>query len=127
MSSNDDAGREAGQFWTSVEKFPTPMMMKYYLHGDGTASTVRPGNSDGIPESSSFVYDPANPIGTKGGNNLWSDAPCGPLDQQEIDRRSDVLVFQTPIFSEALALTGPINGHLFISSDAIDTDIMVSR
>jgi predicted acyl esterase len=60
-------------------------------------------------------------------NNLWSDAPCGPLDQQENDRRSDVLVFQTPVLDTHLALTGAINGHLWVSSDAIDTDFMVSH
>jgi predicted acyl esterase len=50
----------------------------------------------------------------------------GPLDQQELDLRDDVIVFQTPAFTEELPLTGPINGHLFVSSDAIDTDFMVS-
>ncbi len=36
-----------------------------------------------------------------------------------------MLVFQTAIMTEELALTGPINGHLYVSSDAIDTDFMV--
>jgi predicted acyl esterase len=125
MSSNDAAGVEAGQFWTSVEAFPVPVMTKYYLHGDGSVSTAAPSASDGLAESTSYVSDPLNPIGTNGGNNLWSDAPCGPLDQAEIDTRADVIVFQTPVFEEELALTGAINGHLYVSSDAIDTDIMV--
>ena len=49
----------------------------------------------------------------------------GPLDQQEIDRRDDVLVFETATFAEPLYLTGPLNAHLYLSSDAIDTDFMV--
>jgi hypothetical protein len=125
MSSNDDAGKESGQFWTTVEEFPKPKMTKYFFHGDKTISTNKPTNEEGSPEFSSYVYDPSNPQPTKGGNNLWSDAPCGPLDQQEIDTRADVLVFQTAPFSEELPLTGPINGHLYVSSDAIDTDFMV--
>jgi predicted acyl esterase len=124
MSSNDEAGVQAGQFWTTVEKFPTPTMTKFYFHGDMSVSTTVPSSAE--VESTSYVTDPANPIQTKGGNNLWSDAPCGPLDQQEIDKRADVLVFQTPVLTEELPLTGPINGHLFVSSDAIDTDVMVS-
>lgn len=47
------------------------------------------------------------------------------MDQGEIDKRSDVLVFQSPVFMEELAMTGPIFAHLFVSSDAIDTDFMV--
>eukprot|EP00602_Paraphysomonas_sp_CaronLab_P002045 CAMPEP_0185025020 /NCGR_PEP_ID=MMETSP1103-20130426/8141_1 /TAXON_ID=36769 /ORGANISM="Paraphysomonas bandaiensis, Strain Caron Lab Isolate" /LENGTH=533 /DNA_ID=CAMNT_0027558131 /DNA_START=216 /DNA_END=1817 /DNA_ORIENTATION=- len=126
MSSNDDAGREAGQFWTSVEAFPTPTMVKYFLHGDGSVSPSAPSDgSDGVSTSSSYTYDPEDPIGTNGGNNLFGDAPCGPLDQQEIDLREDVLVFETPVLTEELVLTGPINGHLYVSSDAIDTDFMV--
>jgi uncharacterized protein len=125
MSSNDEAGVGAGQYWSSVEAFPKPTMTKFYLHGDGSVSTSKPSASDGQPESTSYVTDPADPIGTKGGNNLWSDAPCGPLDQAEIDARDDVIVFQTPLMTEELPLTGPINGHLYVSSDAIDTDFMV--
>ncbi len=127
MSSNDEAGKAAGQYWSSMEAWPKALPTKFYLHGDGSVSTKKPSDSDGLSSSSSFVYDPANPIKTQGGNNLWSDAPCGPLDQQDIDRRADVLVFQTPVFEEELALTGALNGHLYVSSDAIDTDFMVSR
>ena len=47
------------------------------------------------------------------------------MDQQELDKRSDVLVFQTPVLSEELVLTGPLIGHLYVGSDAIDTDVMV--
>ncbi len=127
MSSNDAAGVSAGQFWTSVEEFPKPVMTKYYLHGDGSVSTKKPSNADGLSQSTSYVFDPANPQKTQGGNNLWSDAPCGPLDQAAIDTRADVIVFQTPVMTEELPLTGAINGHLYVSSDAVDTDFMVSR
>lgn len=123
MSSNDDEGKAAGQFWTTMEAFPPATMTPYYLHGDGTAG-LEPPETDATP-STSFVYDPTDVIATQGGNNLFSDAPCGPLDQQEIDRRADVLVFETPKASEPLYLTGALNAHLHLSSDAIDTDFMV--
>lgn len=103
MSSNDQAGIDNGLYWTSLEKFPTPRMQKYYLHGDGSASSSAPAVNEG-QASTSFVYDPANPVPTRGGNNL--DIPCGPLDQTDIDARSDVILFTTPVFTEALALTG---------------------
>lgn len=85
MSSNDDAGLEVANYWTSLETFPEPSMTKYYLHADGSASTTAPAAgvaADSAAELLSYVYDPANPVPTVGGNNL--DMPCGPLDQAEL-------------------------------------------
>jgi uncharacterized protein len=121
MSSNDEAGLNTANYWTSLETFPEPTMVKYYHHGDGTLSTSAP--VEGEAESSPYVFDPANPVPTVGGNNL--DMPCGPLDQAEIDQRTDVLTFDTPAFESALPLTGPLLATLYVSSDAIDTDFMV--
>lgn len=123
MSSADDAGRAAGQFWTSVEKWPAPFTTSYYLLGDGSISTVAAEDSDEIPFSRTYVYDPSDPAPTNGGANLFLD--CGPLDQSEIDKRSDTLVYETPVLSEELIMTGAIDAYLWVSSDAIDTDFMV--
>lgn len=120
MSSNDDAGLEAANYWTSLEDFPTPTMTKFYLHADGSVSNSPP--SEGA-ESTTYVYDPTDPVPTVGGNNL--DMPCGPLDQAEIDTRSDVLVFETPVLTEVLPLTGALSATLYVSSDAVDTDFMI--
>jgi len=126
MSSNDDLGKEAGLYWSSVEKFPTPKMVDYYLNSDKTASTVQKLSST---ESTTYLHDPADPIPTMGGNNLpdsiGGSIPCGPLDQSEVDQRSDVLTFQTDVFIDTLPLTGPLFATLYVSSDAIDTDFMV--
>lgn len=126
MSSNDEAGREAGQFWTSLEQFPTPTMTNYYLHADGSASTSVPSENDA---SLTYVHDPASPIPTIGGNNLCPDIggtiPCGPMDQASNDVRDDVLVFTTKPMESTLYLTGPLFATLYVSSDAVDTDFMV--
>jgi len=122
MSSNDEAGLAAGNFWSSVEAWPKTKETKLYLHADGTASSSLPASTS-TASSSSFVFDPANPVPSMGGNNL--QLPCGPLDQTEIDKRSDVLMFQTTPYTEELVLTGAITATLFVSSSAIDTDFMV--
>jgi uncharacterized protein len=109
-------------YWTSLEEFPTPTMTKFYLHGDGSVSNSPPSGSE--TADSPYVYDPTNPVPTVGGNNL--DMPCGPLDQAENDKRSDVLVFETEVLTEPLPLTGALSATLFVSSDAVDTDFMVS-
>lgn len=121
MSSNDEAGLNTANYWTSLEYFPEPTMVKYYYHADGTLSTTAPTEDE--VDSSPYVYDPADPVPTVGGNNL--DMPCGPLDQAEIDQRTDVLTFQTSTFESPLPLTGPLLATLYVSSDAIDTDFMV--
>lgn len=122
MSSNDDAGNDAGGFWTTMEKFPEPVMTNFYAHGDGSASLEKP--SDANAEASTYTYDPTDPVPTRGGNNLFD--PCGPLDQAEIDTRSDVLLFQTSPLEDELPVTGPLTATMFVSSDAIDTDFVVS-
>jgi predicted acyl esterase len=119
MSSNDEAGLATANYWTSLEEFPSPVMTDFFLHGDGSVSTTPPSDSS----KSAYVYDPTNPVPTMGGNNL--DIPCGPLDQAEIDKRSDVLVFETSAMSEPLPMTGPLFATLYVSSDALDTDFMV--
>ncbi|CAE7407843.1 cocE, partial [Symbiodinium microadriaticum] len=101
-------------------EFPAHTPTKFYLHSDGSASTITPSGE--TTESTGYVYDPTDPVPTVGGNNL--DMPCGPLDQAEIDKRSDVLVFETEALIEALPLTGPLSATLYVSSDAIDTDFM---
>jgi putative CocE/NonD family hydrolase len=126
MSSNDEAGRSAGQYWTSVEKWPTPRMTNYYLHSDGSLSTSLPADSS---SSTTYSVDPNNPVLTVGGNNLPPDIggsiPCGPMDQSTVDQRDDVLLFQTPVLDQELVLTGPLLATLFVESDAVDTDFMV--
>jgi len=128
MSSNDDAGKEAGQYWTSLTEFPTPKMTDFYLHSDRSISLLPPTNLQ-ANVSTSYVYDPANPVPTLGGNNLpdsiGGSIPCGALDQSEADARADVLTFQTPVQSIELAMTGPLFATLYVGSDAIDTDFTV--
>lgn len=123
MSSNDDAGRAAGQFWTTLDAFPRPTMTKYFLHPDRSLSTSPPSESEAGSKSTSYTYDPSNPVPSMGGNNL--QLPCGPLDQSTIDQRADVLVFNTPPQTSELVMTGPLFATLFVSSDAVDTDFNV--
>lgn len=130
MSSNDDAGLDVGQYWTSVESFPAPEMTDYYFHADGSATK----DVDGDPNAenadmTSYKYDPSDPVPTLGGNNLppsiGGSIECGPWDQTPADERVDVLKFQTKAFDEPLYLTGPMYSTLYVSSDAIDTDFTV--
>ena len=64
------------------------------LHGDGSLSPGAPG--DEAPDV--FLYNPANPVPTRGGQLCCNPyfATSGAFDQNEIEQRSDVLVYSTP-------------------------------
>lgn len=70
MSSNDTAGLDVGQYWTSMESWPQPVMTKMYLHSEGSL-TLTPPNV--VESETSYQYDPSNPQYTNGGNNLPPD------------------------------------------------------
>ena len=91
------------------------------VHGDGSLSATTPG-SDGSEDT--YVYDPANPVPTLGGNNCcWTDiVPMGPFDQRPVERRDDVLVYTSAELSEPVEVTGPITVKLFAATSAKDTD-----
>ena len=66
------------------------------------------------------MYDPDNPVPTRGGNTLI--IPVGVQDQREVESRQDVLVYTGEPLSEPLEVTGPITVTLFAATSAPDTD-----
>jgi hypothetical protein len=102
---------------------------RFYLHsqgkanslsGDGTLSTSEPANE----HADQYVYDPADPVPTRGGPLCCDPAHLTPgaVDQRPVEARSDVLVFSTPPFKEDFEVTGPVSVDLYASSSAVDTD-----
>jgi putative CocE/NonD family hydrolase len=91
-----------------------------YLGTDGQLATDRPTE----PAADTFVYDPANPVMTTGGNHslVHPAISVGPHDQRSVEARADVLVYTGPVLSEPLEVTGPVSATLFVSSSAPDTD-----
>ena len=99
---------------------------RWYLHsggdaqtrtGHGTLSTQEPGDEP----ADTFVYDAAQAVPTKGGNNLMGP-PVGPFDQSELEERSDILVYTSAPLQEPVEVTGPVRMVLYASSTAPDTD-----
>lgn len=88
-------------------------------HGDGGLSASKPGNQ--APDR--FVYDPENPVPTKGGGTLHAGVlTMGPRDQRDIEERKDVLVYTSEPFRQQLEVTGPVTVKLWAATDAKDTD-----
>jgi len=109
----------AGNYWTSLEDWPVFNATKFYLQPSGVLSADFENVNDDSA-STSFTYDPTNPVPTVGGNNLAMT--CGPLDQRPVEKRADVISFTSSPLTSPLAITGPINVLLYVSSSAVDTD-----
>jgi putative CocE/NonD family hydrolase len=90
------------------------------LHGDGALTPLKPSEE----AVDSFVYDPRNPVPTRGGGLCcWSPAlPPGAFDQREVEARPDVLVYSTPPLEGEVEVTGPVEVHLWAATTAPDTD-----
>jgi putative CocE/NonD family hydrolase len=116
--------------WRDEEEWPLERTKytHFYLHsggyantkkGDGTLSVTPPVSET----TDTFVYDPKNPVPTKGGRTLFAGPmTMGPFDQHEIEERPDVLVYSTEPFTDPIEVTGPVKMKLWASSDAKDTD-----
>lgn len=91
------------------------------LAGDGVLSPEAPVNEP----ADQFVYDPENPVPTHGGATLGIPfSPPGPYDQRAVEGRPDVLVYTTPAFANETEVTGPVSLELYVSSSAVDTDLV---
>jgi len=123
-----------GGNWRTESEWPPARAVStaYYLHSDGTLSTINPSTS----EPTRYQFDPRHPVPTIGGNvssegSLMSRGaqdqrcradywPCE--DDLPLSARSDVLVFQTPPLDRDLEVTGRLVVKLWGSSDGPDTD-----
>jgi putative CocE/NonD family hydrolase len=117
--------------WRSEHEWPLSRAKetKYFLHskgeantlaGDGYLSTETPGNEH--PDV--FLYNPANPVPTRGGQLCCDPAfmPAGAYDQRSVEMRPDVLVYSSSPMERDVEVTGPIKVTLYASTSARDTD-----
>jgi putative CocE/NonD family hydrolase len=90
------------------------------LMGDGVLSPEAPGDES----VDQFIYDPAHPVQTAGGNNCCSPhiVPWGAHDQRAVEMRGDVLVYTSPPMAQDTEVTGPIEVVLYAATDGPDTD-----
>lgn len=76
----------------------------------------------------SLPFDLSSPVPTHGGRLLtigdtWTDA--GPRDQRDVESRSDVLSFDTPVFETDTPVAGNLTLEAFISTTHADADLSV--
>lgn len=124
-----------GGFWRNEQEWPLARTVytKFHLQPTGGLSTKTP---EAKQASTSFKFDPENPVPTIGGNiSSGNDILVqGGWDQRGSDKiwnfpnpiplsaRNDVIVFETEPLKEDLEVTGELAVKLWISSSAKDTD-----
>lgn len=121
-----------GGQWHETDTWPPAgtEIMRFYLGGEGVLSTEKQSGS------SSYTFDPKNPVPTIGGNISSGDGIMlqGAWDQRggphvwnwpqplPLSARNDVLVFQTAPLEHDIEVTGELGVKLWVSSDCVDTD-----
>lgn len=91
-----------------------------YLHAGGVLNTEAPNVEFGMDE---FVYDPRDAVPTRGGRLLGSAGEVpGPINQEGLADRSDVLSYVSEQLTENLEITGPVKVELWAATDVPDTD-----
>ena len=134
---NKEGRLDHGGHWRDAADWPLPdtRYVRFYLHRDGRLSPDLP-EKQAAPVS--YDHDPKNPVPTIGGALVSHSIPvmdAGAFDQRESPRffackppylplasRPDVLAFQTAPLDHDVEVTGPIEVHLWISSNCPDTD-----
>jgi len=119
--------------WIAAEDYPVPetRFSKWFLHSPGNANagnlphtgrlTTEP---PALEPPDSYVYDPGNPVPTVGGYNTHCEG--GITDRPRVyGQRQDILVYQTELLKEDIAVVGPITVTLHASTSAVDTDFVV--
>ena len=88
--------------WRNENEWPLQRTQysKFYFHSQTGANTLLgegllDRNAPGQENPDSYVYDPADPVPTVGGNNCCRPnlVTEGPYDQRAVEMRNDVLVY----------------------------------
>jgi putative CocE/NonD family hydrolase len=114
--------------WRKEKEWPLKRTLykNFYLHSNGNANTL---NGDGrlsqqLPgdeKEDRYTYNPGEPV-----PSLAQDYSGARVIQElsEIEKREDILVYQTEVLDNDMEVTGHIKIELFISTDVVDTDFM---
>jgi len=108
--------------WREAESWPPAAnQTSYYLNGTAdtgyTGGLIRTAPTE-AEQFSTFVSDPSNPL-----RNPYEYS--GAHDYRELQKRSDVLTFESAVLTEDTEVTGPIKAQIYFSCDCRDLDLWV--
>jgi predicted acyl esterase len=108
--------------WVEADTWPLPDIIDkaYYLREGGLLDSIPPSGTSAID---SFQYDPTDPCTTYGGREyIGLVNGYGPINQNPIESRHDVLVYTTPVLTSPLTVVGKLRFVLYAASNCYDTD-----
>ncbi len=108
--------------WVEADTWPLPAVQykNLFLHTGNLCDTFPP-NQAGVHDT--FAYDPQDPCPTYGGREyIGLSTGYGPINQNPIEGRPDVLVYTTPVLTAPVAVIGKLQAVLYAASDRFDTD-----
>ncbi|MEN6345683.1 MAG: CocE/NonD family hydrolase [Armatimonadia bacterium] len=122
-----------GGEWHSESSWPPAGVSEtpFYFHADGGLTTEPPAEEGA---STSYHFDPKDPVPTIGGQLSAIPIPPGGFDQRNDSRfpfttghlplsaRQDVLCFETEPLAEDLIVAGALKVTLWVDTDGLDTD-----
>lgn len=111
--------------WRQYSAWPPKNLERktLYFQPGGGLSFEAPGNTGNAFDE--YVSDPAKPVPFV--NYAALDVPQEYMlsDQRFADKRTDVLVYETPVLQEDITIAGPISPKLFVSTSGTDSDFDV--
>ncbi|MBN1635149.1 MAG: CocE/NonD family hydrolase [Deltaproteobacteria bacterium] len=117
--------------WRSEKQWPPERTayVRYYLRSNGNAGDEAEGGKlsvtePGVERFDTYIYDPANPVPTIGGEAVYENMLPGPADQRSIEQRPDVLVYTSEPLHNDMEITGNVSLVLYASSSGVDTDFV---
>jgi uncharacterized protein len=117
-----------GNRWVELPDWPPASVASpRYLGGDGRLTIAPP-----LPGEVALAADPASPVPTLGGDELYPELPvegramgAGPYDQRPLESRGDVLAFTSEPLRTPLTVIGRLTASIWVLPDTTDLDIAV--
>jgi len=111
--------------WHKFEAWPpkNTISQSLYLHAGGKLVFDRPPASPGGFDE--YISDPAKPVPSTPGLAPGMAQRYMVDDQRFAARRTDVLVYQTPVLEEDVTVAGPMVPSLHVSTSGTDSDWIV--
>ncbi len=117
MSSAGESFAPGNEWREAGEWPPDAKNVRFYLSMNGMLQRDKKDKND---TAEGYRYNPENPVPTVGGATVYYQP--GPRDQQEVEKREDVLLFTTEPLSFPMTVAGRIRLKLYASSNMLDTD-----
>jgi putative CocE/NonD family hydrolase len=107
--------------WLELDTWPPPSLQPHveYLSAPGVLGDLPPVG----PSSSHFTYDPADPTPSVGGPMLTP--PNKQVDNAEVERRADVVLFTGKPLAVDLDVVGPVRARIQLRTEHPHADLFV--